>query len=249
VTRFFVNETDIRSSRVIISGGDAKHITKVLRLGRGDYITVSDGKGNDCLAGISKIMPDAVYAEIIGVMGGNTESPIEVCLFQGIPKADKMETIIQKSVELGVKSIVPVMTERTVVRFDNAGSAEKKASRWRKISLEAAKQCNRSIIPGVESPVNFADALELMRSFDLAVIPYENDKLNSLKSFIKKNINRRIARAAVMIGPEGGFSEEEIDKARSFNIETVTLGPRILRTETAGIAVIAILMYELGDIG
>jgi 16S rRNA (uracil1498-N3)-methyltransferase len=243
--RFFVDKINIHLDNIVITGDDVKHIGKVLRLVYGDLITVCDGEGTDYTVRIERYNKDSIFTSIINSNKNKTEPPIEVTLFQGIPKSDKMDFIIQKSVELGIRKIVPVITERTIIRFDNNKGFDKRATRWQRISLEAAKQCNRGIMPQVEFPLNFEEALEFCADSDLSLIPYEKEKLNCLKSIISFNPKK----AAVFIGPEGGFSEAEIAEAVNFNIKPVSLGPRILRTETAGIALLSILMYEWGDMG
>lgn len=244
--KFFVKSSEITSGKAIITGEDVNHIKKVLRLSCNDNIIISDGQGNDYLANIEKIEKDFISTVIISSQTSNTEPPIDVILFQGLPKSDKMEFIIQKSVELGVGKIVPVITERTVVRVDSKKDADNKVTRWQRISMEAAKQCNRGVIPHVEYPMTFEKALEFSGKADLKIIPYEKEKKDSIQMCIEGK--HSIKTVAVFIGPEGGFAEKEIEKAQHFGIKPVMLGPRILRTETAGIMVLSILMYELGDV-
>jgi len=241
--RFFVNQNEIHSNEINIKGEDVNHIKKVLRARIGDFITVCDGKGTDFEVEIKDLGADFVLTSIINSISSISEPPIDITLFQGIPKSDKMDLIIQKSIELGVTRVVPVITERTIVKIGSTVDAENKRSRWQRIAMEAAKQCNRGIIPIVELPMSFSTAIELAKTSQLSIIPYENEKESSIKKYIAKGIKN----IAIMIGPEGGFTEEEISKANTRDIKSVTLGPRILRTETAGIAVIAVLMYELGD--
>lgn len=243
--RFFVEQSNIYSNIINITGEDVNHIKKVLRLKCGDYITLCDGNGNDYLVEIEKFEAECVRTGIIRSEKSTTEPPIEVTLFQGLPKSDKMDFIIQKGVELGVGRIVPVITGRTVVRIENRQDAEKKSARWQRISLEAAKQCNRGVVPKVEIPQEYEKALTAAQSADLSVILYEKETKQGLRECIKKNDIKKIS---VIIGPEGGFMEDEIERAGFYGIKPVTLGPRILRTETAGIAVLSILMYELGDV-
>lgn len=242
--KFFVNKADIRDGKVYISGEDCIHIKKVLRLRCGENIIVSDGSGYDYEAVIDEIEPQKVVANVARAIPNHSEPPVEVTLFQGIPKSDKMDFIIQKCVELGVKSIVPVITERTVVKIDSSKESEKKTIRWQKIALEAAKQSNRGIIPDVSMPLPFKQALDSLKGYDLKLIPYEKESQNQLKTYLG---DRRTKKVALFIGPEGGFSVEETLKAADAGVVTVTLGPRILRTETAGIMVLSILMYTLGD--
>ncbi len=244
--RFFVSPeaVDKSAGQISITGEDVNHIKNVLRLARGDKLEISDGAGEEFGAVIDKLEKDRITALISEVRPNSTEPPLEVTIYQGIPKADKMDYIIQKCVELGVGRIVPVITERTIVRFAGGKEASAKTARWQKISLEASKQCGRGRIPAVSIPIAFEKALEDARGCDLRIIPYELENTNSLARCLADGKYRS---AAVFIGPEGGFAEEEVRKAEDSGILPVTLGPRILRTETAGLAVLSILMYELGD--
>jgi len=255
MARFFVERENIHSDHIIIKGGDVNHIKNVLRLKKDDIIEVCDGAGTDYTVKIRQFEPDSIYTEIMDSKKNGTEPPLNFTLFQGIPKGDKMETVIQKAVELGAVRIVPVITSRTVVRLDSPKDKEKKATRWRKISLEAAKQCNRGIIPYVEFPMTFEEALEYSTGSDLSLISYEEETGVGIKMYLTEfktnhlpGENKKL-NISVFIGPEGGFEKEEISKASAMGIKPVSLGPRILRTETAGAAVLAIIMYELGDMG
>jgi len=252
MSRFFVTDMDESSEVVSIKGDDFNHIKNVLRYRPGDSITLCDGKGFDYQAYIEGFEKDRVIIKITDRWKNSTEPPIDIVLFQGIPKGDKTDFIIQKTVELGVKRIIPLMCERTVLKFESQKDMEKKRMRWQRIALEAAKQCNRGIIPEVSMPVKFEEALEYAGSLDLAIMPYEKEKERTIKWLINGSLlsNGQAAKSiGVFIGPEGGFSEKETELASRHEITMVTLGPRILRTETAGLAVVAILMYELGDIG
>ncbi|HOM02458.1 MAG TPA: 16S rRNA (uracil(1498)-N(3))-methyltransferase [Acetivibrio sp.] len=244
--RFFVRKSDVSGDSINISGEDFNHIKKVLRLGNGDRITVCDGEGTDYLVEIMKFEDASVKTRIIESMENFTEPPVKITLFQGLPKSDKMDYIIQKAVELGIYEIVPVITERTVVKTDKK-SGDKKCERWNRISMEAAKQCNRGIIPKVGFPISFKEALNAAKGSSFSLIPYEKETGIKLKEVLSKKSSAE--KVSVFIGPEGGFSQTEIETAISCGIQPVTLGPRILRTETAGIAVLSILMYELGDVG
>ncbi|MFZ5987112.1 MAG: 16S rRNA (uracil(1498)-N(3))-methyltransferase [Bacillota bacterium] len=247
MSRFFVKSTDVFPDSINITGEDVDHIRRVLRLKPGDNIIVSDSKGMDYLVEIQKFEDHSVLTKIVSSTKNVTEPPVEVTLFQGLPKSDKMDFIIQKGVELGVKRIFPVITERTVVKLASRKDEEKKCERWNRISMEAAKQCNRGIIPRVEFPISFQDAVEYSKNAHMAVIPYEKETGKGLRHILEGKAD--IKNVFVFIGPEGGFTEKEIEKAVGRGVNPVTLGPRILRTETAGIAVLSILMYELGDVG
>lgn len=248
MSRFFTDSAlvDREAGRLAITGDDVNHIKNVLRASAGDGIIVSDGSGSEYHARIESLEKDRITALITGIHRNTTEPPIDITLFQGIPKSDKMDTIIQKCVELGVSRIVPVITGRTVVRFDGLRDMENKTARWRRICLEASKQCNRGRLPVVGMPVKLEKAFEACAEYSLKLIPYENEAEASLRKHISSYDGGKIC---FFIGPEGGFDESEIKKAEQYGICPVTLGPRVLRTETAGSAVISILMYELGDMG
>jgi 16S rRNA (uracil1498-N3)-methyltransferase len=257
MSRFFVTQdaVDITNGRITITGEDVRHIRNVLRSAPGDTLEISDGAGTDFNTAIDLIEKESVVVRIMASMTNKTEPPIDIMLFQGIPKADKMDFIIQKCIELGVNKIVPVTTARTVVRFDNARDAAAKAARWQRIASEAAKQCDRGIIPVVLEPVRFADAFKLAENCKLKLIPYEEEREGCLRSHLEKiktdknpESGQHRVGIAVFIGPEGGFTQEEVSKAAENGFKSVTLGPRILRTETAGIAVVSIIGYELGDV-
>lgn len=246
MSRFFVNNENILSNSIIITGEDVVHIKKVLRLKIGDNIIVSDGMGTDYHVEIQKMDSDTVDTKIISSYKNISEPPINITLFQALPKSDKMDYIIQKGVELGVKTIVPVITERTIVKISNNKGYEKKNQRWNRISMEAAKQCNRGVIPQVENPMTFKEAINTLPDNGLKILPYEKEKSQGIKSVLKKkSYNKDIF---IFIGPEGGFSDKEIELAFKSGLNIISLGPRILRTETAGIVVLSILMYELGDV-
>ncbi len=243
--KFFVSKENITDSVIKIIGDDVNHIKRVLRLKSGDNIIVCDGEGTDYNVEIADINQDSVYTNVISSNLSGTEAPVDITLFQGVPKSDKMDFIIQKSVELGVRRIVPVITERTVVKIESKKDKDNKTSRWQRIASEAAKQCNRGIIPDVSEPVKYVDGLKMAQEFDLSIIPYEKEEESRLRLYLQ---DKSIKRISVFIGPEGGFTETEIQAAIINNVRPVTLGPRILRTETAGITALSILMYELGDI-
>lgn len=245
--RFFVDSSSIDNDKIFITGDDVKHIGRVLRLKVGDIITVCDGKGLEYICRLSSISREAVLCGIVESRESGTEPPVMVDLYQGLPKSSKMDLIVQKCVELGINSITPVNTSRVVVDTEKGKGAESRTARWQKISEEAAKQSGRGKIPEVKSMVVFSEAIKNLHGYDLSLIPYEKECHTGLKQILrgKNNINR----VAVFIGPEGGFSDEEIKLAKENGIIAITLGPRILRTETAGFTCLSIIMYELGDTG
>jgi len=244
MSRFFVDKNSIIGDTINITGDDVYHIKRVLRLKPGDIITVNDCCGTDYQVRIERVGEDCIITGIVDSCPNNTESNLDITLYQGLPKSDKMDFIVQKSVELGVKRIVPVITERTIVRISSSRDVQNKLTRWQRVSLEAAKQCNRGTIPQVDAPVDFDKALKMAEDAELGLIPYEGES----RARLGEQLKRGICSVAVMIGPEGGFSEKEVHKATEAGIRPVTLGPRILRTETAGIVVLSIIGHELGDI-
>ena len=238
--RFFTAPDNINNGSITIAGDDVNHLSKVLRLREDDMIVVCDGNGTDYICKLNTISKTEAIAHITESFKNNGEAPINITLYQGLPKSDKMDYIVQKCVELGAVKVVPVITKRAVAIPHDS---DKKIARWQKISNEAAKQCGRGILPEICDVISFADAVNQVRDSDsINIIPYENEKCSKLKDALtqKENIN-------IFIGPEGGFDESEIQLALSNGIRPVTLGPRILRTETAPLAVISAVMYELGD--
>lgn len=241
--KFFVENTEIQENecQVQLSGENEKHIKTVLRAKIGEEITVCDGAGMDYLCEIVSL-EDGVTAKILQKMPSEAEPKTQITLYQGLPKADKMELIIQKCVELGVVKIVPVATTRAIVKLDKKES--KKIERWQKIAEAAAKQSGRGIIPQMgERVLTFAQAVQEAKALDLAIIPYEKEQEQDLHTIVKQFSGQSIG---IFIGPEGGFAEEEIALAQQNGVQSVTLGKRILRTETAGMTTVAILLYELG---
>ena len=243
--KFFVEPSKVSGDYITIDTTDVLHITKVLRLNIGDSVTVSDSTSTDYECEITEISKDSVLLRVLSKKNIDTESNIEITVFQALPKASKMEYIIQKNTELGVVKFVPVSLSRCVVKLDKK-EAEKKVSRWQKISDEAAKQSGRGILPEVSGVLNLKSAIDEMKKADLFFVPYESEDNNSLKPLLKGKSPKTIS---YLIGPEGGFSPEEIDYIKDNKIPVITLGKRILRTETASIAVTSMLMYEIGDMG
>jgi 16S rRNA (uracil1498-N3)-methyltransferase len=246
MARFFVSEDLIKNNTVTVTGSDVKHITKVLRLKPGAVISLLTENGSEFEAKITEINNWAVECSIIAQKQVSTEAPVRITLYQGLPKADKMEMIIQKSTELGVVSIVPVICDRSIAKIDEK-KASIKVARWQRIAEEAAKQSRRSVIPVVREVLNFKDALSQLDETVLAIMPWEEEQNGGIKKVLITNKNKEAV--ALFIGPEGGFTSEEAALAREKGVFLVSLGPRILRTETAGIAVAALILYELGDLG
>lgn len=239
--RFFLKEQNISGNVIIIEGDDVNHISKVLRLQTGDDIILCDGEGNDYYAVIKSMDKHKIGAIVTGREASRSEPDIDVILYQGIPKSARMDIIIQKCTEMGIKRIVPVYTQRTVVRLISDNDKNKKVERWGRIAEEAAKQSGRGIIPAVEMPVCLTEAFRDASKLDMVIIPYELEESLSVKEVLCKNKVRSIG---FFIGPEGGFEESEIKEAKKIGAVPVTLGRRILRTETAGVAVLTCIMYE-----
>ncbi len=242
--KFFVMPEKVSGDIITIDTDDVLHIKKVLRLKLGDEITVSDSKNTDYKAEIFDITENSVLCKIIGSKQNDTEPNISVTLYQALPKASKMEYIIQKTTELGIIRIVPCRLSRCVVRLDEK-DAVKKRDRWQKIADEAAKQSGRGVIPKIENVMSFKEAVFDMKNSDLCFVPYESEEDTRLKKVLT---SKSAVTISFMIGPEGGFSPEEVKVLQDNNIQLVTLGKRILRTETAAMATLSMVMYEIGDI-
>ena len=245
--KFFVAGNQINNNKIKIIGDDVNHIKNVLRQKSGDKITICDiSKEQDYLCEIDKIEEKSIDCNIIEKLENNTESNVKVTIFQGLPKADKMELVIQKSVELGVYDITPLQMKRCVVKLNEKDKA-KKIQRWQKISEVAAKQCGRNIIPKINNIVNVKEVCNLCNEYDIVLIAYENEKENTLKKELKnlKKLDEEEIKVAVIIGPEGGIAPEEIKMFEENGAKIITLGNRILRTETVALSVLSIIMYEL----
>ncbi len=243
--RFYINRKDINGNQIYITGTDVNHIKNVLRLEKGDWIVACDGDGIDYVSRIKEIDSHCISLDIEKVYNSDTELKTKLVLFQGLPKGDKMELIVQKTVELGVSEIVPVITKRCVVKL-NESKALKKQQRWQAIAEAAAKQSGRGIIPKVKIPVTLQKAFDIASSLEYNMIPYElADGIDSSRKIVSEACSKN--SAGIFIGPEGGFEKEEIAQAINMGIYPVTLGKRILRTETAGMAFISILMFAMQD--
>ena len=241
--QFFVEPEQINDTTVIIKGQDVNHIKNVLRMKEGEELNVSNGiDGKEYRCAISSFSEEEVVCELRFVKEDNHELPVKVYLFQGLPKSDKFETIIQKNVELGVYEIIPVNMKRCVVKLDSKKQSSK-VSRWQGISEAAAKQSKRGIIPIVKEPMSFKEAVRYAgERCEVKLLPYEMAEDMSKTRQLFSDIEKGQA-VAVFIGPEGGFDPEEVNIAEEEGFENITLGKRILRTETAGMTVMSVLMY------
>ncbi|WP_394925674.1 16S rRNA (uracil(1498)-N(3))-methyltransferase [uncultured Robinsoniella sp.] len=243
---FFVSPTQIGEKEIIIKGEDVNHIKNVLRMNTGEQISISSGQDNkEYRCEITEYDTNAVLTKIMWVEETGMELSSKIYLFQGLPKNDKMELIIQKAVELGVYEIIPVATRRAVVKLD-AKKEEAKRKRWNSISTSAAKQSKRTVVPEVTRVMGFKEAVSYAGKLDIKLIPYE---LASGMEQTKEVINKiqKGQSIGIFIGPEGGFDESEVEAAKEAGAMPITLGKRILRTETAGMTVLSILMFTLED--
>lgn len=243
--KFFVKEEQINGDKIKIIGQDVNHIKNVLRAKIGDEIRICNSEnGDNFLSIIDIISNDEILCKIKEKIIQKVESNVEVTIFQGLPKTDKMEYIIQKSVELGVYDITPVEMKRCVVKLDDKDKI-KKISRWQKISEVAAKQCGRDIIPKVNDVINIKKLCDLIKNYDIVLVAYEEEKQNPLKNEIEIIKSTGIKNIGIVIGPEGGLDNEDVEILKENGAKIVTLGKRILRTETVALNVLSIIMYEL----
>lgn len=253
--RFFVNKEniDLDNMKMLIVGEDVKHISKVLRYNIGDKLELCDGENNEYIGQICGIDKTEIYIDIIEKLDAKRESNLNVILYQGLPKSQKMEYILQKLTECGVAEIVLVDTARSVVNIDDKKS-DKKFERWERIIYEASKQCKRGRVPKLRGILTFKQALEDMKNNDYNISPYEEEKSLGIKEVLSSSecraaLEKESSRLGIFIGPEGGFASDENEMIKNQGTKSVTMGPRIFRTETAGVVACAIAQYELGDIG
>ena len=243
MNRFFGKSENINDNTIIIDGTDVNHMKNVLRMRIGEQVMVNGGNNKDYLCTIQSYEEERAILDILEIVESDRELSADIYLFQGLPKGDKMEFIIQKCVELGVHEIIPVAMKRCVVKLDER-KAESKIKRYQAISESAAKQSNRSIIPRINSVMTFKEALKYAQTMDITFVPYElAEGMDTLKEVISQ-IHSGL-KIGVFIGPEGGFDTCEIELALSQGLTPVSLGRRILRTETAGMTIMSILMYHL----
>lgn len=238
--RFFTEETN--GTQAVIRGDDAAHIAKVLRMGLGESLTVCDCAGHDHLCRITEVSPKAVLLEITETLPSQSEPSVEVILYQALPKTDKMELIVQKCVELGVKRVVPVLTSRCVSRPDEK-ALKSKVERWGRIASEAAKQCGRGLLPEVTAVADFKQAVAELARHEQRVLFYER-----AGGFFSQTLDPKAKDFGIMVGPEGGFDEAEAEYAAAQGVALAGLGPRILRTETAPICALSVIMYATGNL-
>lgn len=240
---FFVTPEQVRENSIYIEGSDVNHIKNVLRMKIGEELGISDGNNKKYLCEIESMTSEEVCVAIKEEQRGNTELPSKIYLFQGLPKSDKMELIVQKAVELGAYEIIPVVTKRAVVKLD-AKKASKKVERWNSIAESGAKQSGRNVIPKVTDVMTWKEAMEYAKALDVVLIPYElAEGMQETRDIIAQIQPGQ--SIGIFIGPEGGFETAEVENAMEHGAKPITLGKRILRTETAGLTTLSILMYHL----
>lgn len=241
--QFFVEDTQVGEDSVTIEGSDVNHIRNVLRMKRGEKVRISTNSGKNYFGEIEELSETMVLVAIVEECADGTELANKIYLFQGLPKSDKMELIIQKAVELGAYEIIPVAMKNCVVKLDEK-KAGSKVARWQEIAKSAAKQSKRSLIPTVHMPMSYKEAVEAAATLDVVLVPYENERgMAATKEAIAAITSGQ--SIGIFIGPEGGFADDEIALAREKQMQLISLGKRILRTETAGLATLSILMYHL----
>lgn len=245
--KFFVDSNQINKNIIEIINDDVNHIKSVLRLNIDALIQISDGNKN-YISKISKIENDKIICEIIEELENENEASIKIDIFQGLPKADKMEYIIQKCTEIGVNEFFPVSMNRSIVKLAGKDE-EKKILRWQKIAEGAAKQSGRDIIPKINNIKNIKNICEIIKDYDIFIVTYELENKEFLKNELEKLNKVNINKIAILIGPEGGIEENEVDLLKKNGAKVVSLGKRILRTETVALVVSSIIMYEFNELG
>ncbi|SFR68665.1 16S rRNA (uracil(1498)-N(3))-methyltransferase [Anaeromicropila populeti] len=241
---FYIEKSQINGEYISITGSDVNHIKNVLRMSKGERVVICDGEGKDYYCTLQDFSASEIVAKIEDINDTESELQGKIYLFQGIPKKDKMELIIQKAVELGAYEVIPVSMKRCVAKIEDRKKEEKKIERWQSIATSAAKQSGRGIIPKVRNVMRFSEAVAFAKGLDINIVPYEQaDNMSETKQMIQKAASQK--SIGVFIGPEGGFDESEISAVIEAGFCPVTLGRRILRTETAGLTILSVLMFEL----
>ncbi|GAX91550.1 16S rRNA (uracil(1498)-N(3))-methyltransferase [Effusibacillus lacus] len=250
--RYFVSPDAIQDERVRITGDDVKHITRVLRMQPGAQVICADGTGRSYLVRLTELGQDAAVGDIIKPLQENVEPEVKLTLVQGLPKGDKMDLIVQKGTEVGITHFVPVETARTIVQYD-AKKESKRRDRWQRIAKEAAEQAHRTVIPMIEEVQPFRQWLaQKAASFDLILLAYEGETPHGLRQELDRHaggVSDTGGSIALIVGPEGGLDPEEVAVATQSGARVITLGPRILRTETAGPVAAAMILYHFGQMG
>ena len=243
--KFFVEENQIENNKIYIEGTDVNHISNVLRLDKKEKIQICNKNTlENYIAEIEEIQKEKIITNIVEKLQTIVESNVEIHLYQGLPKADKMELIIQKTTELGIYKIIPVDMIRCVVKLDEK-DIKKKIERWQKIAEGAAKQSKRDIIPKIENKFKLKEVANKIKEYDIFIVAYEEETTKTLKQVLKKLENKNNYKIGILIGPEGGIDSKEIEILKENGAVITTLGKRILRTETAPIAMVSNILYEL----
>ncbi len=243
--KFFVENRQIKDGMITILGEDVNHIANVLRMQINQELQICNMQtAQNFIASIQTISKEEIKCKVIKEIESNVESKINIHIFQGLPKSDKMELVIQKATELGVKEITPIQMERCIVKIEDKDSI-KKVQRWQKIAEVAAKQSGRDVIPTINEVKNIKKIYNLFNEYDIVIVAYEDEKNTTLKQVLKaERQKKQFPKIAVLIGPEGGIDKSEIQNMEQIGAKIVTLGNRILRTETVALAMISMIMYE-----
>lgn len=248
--RYFIPAEHFGEDTVRITGDDAHHLANVMRAKTGDTVVVSGGNGQEALVRLTAVAKNEVSADIVELRKSEAEPSVRVWIAQAMPKGDKMETVIQKGTEIGADRFIPFISERTIVQYD-AKKEGKRLERWAKIAKEAAEQAHRGRIPAIEAVRSWRELLELARTANAAFLCYEKESILQFRSLLErlKSKESRVVDILLIIGPEGGFSEKEVNEAEQAGCAAVSLGKRILRTETAALVGLSCILYEYGEIG
>jgi len=250
--RYFLQPEQLTGDRVTITGDDAHHLIKVMRAEPGDEIICTNGLDREVLAKVTAMDKSSVEAEVLQELAMDREAAVQVWIAQSLPKGDKLELVIQKCTELGAAGILPFVSERTVVQYDEKKEG-KRLERWRKIAKEAAEQSHRNRIPAIEAPCTWKQLMKMCSDFDLTLLCYEKESGLQLRPLLASAVmdgpTDRLPKVLVLVGPEGGFTVKEAEEALSAGCHSVSLGKRILRAETAGMAALTCILYEYGEMG
>ncbi len=245
--RFFIEQTKITSTKIFITGSDAAHIKKVLRMKSGDRIGLFDGRGFEYEARIENLLAESVEVSITKRFLSASESPVQIIVAQALLKDKKMDILARQLTEIGITKLIPFTSIRSVPRPDKKRLSERR-KRWEKIAIEALKQCRRGHVTEIGETITFNDVIKIDDECDLKIVFWENES-KPISDAVQQVHDRHYRKILVVLGPEGGFTEKEIEDARACGFVTASLGPRILRAETAAIAACTILQYLFGDMG
>ncbi len=244
--RYFVEPEAIQGQTVTITGDDVKHIVRVLRMEAGERVIVCDGIGHAFCVELTDLGQDRVLGQIVEQLTDQVETAVKITLAQGLPKGDKMDMIVQKGTEVGISRFIPLEMARCIVQYDQK-KEQKRRERWQKIAKEAAEQAHRTLVPSVAVGMTFERLMNSLDGFDLVIVPYEGEKARGLREVLSERPD--VEHICMVIGPEGGITEKEIATALAMGAIPVTLGSRILRTETAGLVAAACICYQFGEMG